>query len=121
MLPASTDCDPKGKRHRRSACCRMMLCTMLPISGCAAIPTDERDLLARPPDCSQAESQIAELEKIKPSGLEQVTATAGLVSPAGLAGMAVHGDYQDRRRIIDGSYGAEIDAKIAEIRQACAP
>jgi hypothetical protein len=97
-----------------------LVCAMFVVAGCAAIPQDQRDLLAAPPDCGQAESQIAALEKIRPSGFKKATTTAGLVSPAGLAGMAVHSDYQDRRKIINGTFGTEIDTKIAEIRKACA-
>jgi hypothetical protein len=59
------------------------------VAGCAAIPQEQRDLLAAPPDCVQADSQIAALEKIKPSGFKKVTTTAGLASPAGLAGMVL--------------------------------
>jgi hypothetical protein len=100
---------------------RSLLFAMALVSGCAAIPQEQTDLLAAPPDCGQAESQIAALEDIRPSGFKKATTTAGLASPAGLAGMAVHGDYQDRRKIINGTYGTEVDAKIAEIRRACAP
>jgi hypothetical protein len=88
-------------------------------AGCAAIPKDQKALLAAPADCTDPGAQIAALEEMRPTGFRRFTTTATMISPGGLAGMAIHNDYQDRQRIIGGDLGREIDAKIAGIRAAC--
>jgi hypothetical protein len=41
-------------------------------------------------------------------------------SPGGLIGGAINSDFDDRNKIVNGTYGEEIDRKIAEIRAECA-
>jgi hypothetical protein len=95
------------------------LCAACLLGGCAAIPEKDKALVAAEPDCNAPEAQITRLKKLKPTGFKRTMTTVGYVSPAGLIGGAVNSDFDDRNRIINGEYGAEIDRKIAEIRAAC--
>jgi hypothetical protein len=107
-------CAPRSPRGGRAG---VVLCLCL--AGCAAVPDDERALLAAPADCANLDAQVAELEALRPTGLRQFSTGAGLVSPQGWAGIVVHNDYQDRRKIVNGDYGREIDARIAKITAEC--
>jgi hypothetical protein len=84
-----------------------------------AIPDADKALLAAPPDCSAPEVQIAALEELKPTDLDKVVTASGYVSASGLIVGAVNNDFDDRSRIIDGQYEAEIDRKISAIRAEC--
>lgn len=87
--------------------------------GCAAIPAGDKALLAEAPDCSRAADQIAALEKIRPTGFRRVQVAMEYVSPAGLINGAVRDDFADRKRMVNGDHGREVDARIAGIRAAC--
>jgi hypothetical protein len=104
-------------RPLRGVCTGLVLC--LGLVGCAAVTDDDKALLAAPPDCANLDAQVTKLEALRPTGLRKVSTGAGLVSPQGWAGIAVHNDYQDRRKIVNGDYGREIDTRIAKITAEC--
>jgi hypothetical protein len=106
-------------RHTGAGGAGLILC--LSMTACAAVSDDDKALLAAPVDCANPDAQVAELEGLRPTGFRQVSTGAGLVSPEGWAGVAVHNDYQDRRKIVNGDYGRQIDARIAEIIADCRP
>ncbi len=104
-------------RPLRGGCTGLILCVGL--VGCAAVTDDDKAVLVATADCANLDAQVAKLEALRPTGLRKVSTGVGLVSPQGWAGIVVHNDYQDRRKIVNGDYGREIDARIAEITAEC--
>jgi hypothetical protein len=107
----------RSVRPLRGVWTGLVLC--LGLLGCAAVSDDDKALLVAPADCANLDAQVAKLEALRPTGLRKVSTGAGLVSPQGWAGIIVHNDYQDRQKIVNGDYGREIDARIAEITAEC--
>ncbi|WP_208354312.1 hypothetical protein [Pseudaestuariivita rosea] len=97
----------------------MTTCLVLLLGACAAIPENDRALLAAEPDCANVETQIAGLEATKPSELRQTYITMQYLTPDGWVAGLIHDDFDDRRRILNGSYSDEIDTRIATIRTQC--
>ncbi len=97
---------------------KVLMCLLL-LAGCAAISAEDKAALAQPANCADLEGQIASLEALRPNQFKKARVMAGYVAPDGLIGGAIHNDFRDRKSIVNGSYEQEIDARIAEIRQAC--
>jgi hypothetical protein len=98
---------------------RAILCVFTLLGACAAIPEEDKALLAESPDCARAEDQIAALEKLKPSGFKRTLTVLDYATPNGLIGGAIHNDFGDRNKTISGEYGAEISRKILSIKAQC--
>jgi len=98
---------------------RAALCFFTLLGACAAISEEDKVLLVESPDCARAESQIAALEKMKPTGLKRTLTALDYATPNGLIGGAIHSDFADRNKIISGEYGAEIGQKITSIKTQC--
>ena len=98
-----------------------LLLAALALAGCASVNISDREtaLLAAPPDCRRAPAQIAELEAIRPSAGREAAAAASVIGVVGLSTAAATGRIDDRERLAGGGFRAEVDAKIAAIRQAC--
>ena len=97
------------------------LLAALALGACTglSITEGEEALVAAPPDCDRAEAQIAELEAIRPTGAREAGAAASVIGVAGLATAAATGTIDDRERLAGGSFRAEVDARIALIRETC--
>lgn len=97
------------------------LLAALALSACASVNISDREnaLLAAPVDCSRAQAQIAELETIRPSAGREAAAAASVIGVVGLSTAAATGRIDDRERLAGGGYRAEVEAKIAAIRQTC--
>ena len=94
--------------------------TLLLLGACASIPEEEKALLAAPVDCARAPEQIVALQAARPNDLRKLQAVGSTIGAAGLAVGVATNDIADRRRIASGEYGAEIDARIALVREICA-
>jgi hypothetical protein len=92
---------------------------LLALAGCAVIPENDKAILVQGPDCSDPEAQIAAVAALRPSQFKKARVMAGYVSPDGLISGAINNDFSDRRKIVNGTYGREIDAKIIAIQSAC--
>ena len=89
------------------------------LSACASIAPEEKALMTAPIDCARAPEQIAALQAARPNDLRKLRAVGSTIGAAGLAVGIATNDIADRERIASGAYGAEIDARIAEIRTTC--
>jgi hypothetical protein len=87
--------------------------------GAQTISPELRYIMAQPIRCDTATDEIALLRKVRPDQTRQTLTVLNSVSPPGLAGMVVTQDYENRRRVVSGEHGADIDRRIAEIEARC--
>ncbi|MEI8143922.1 MAG: hypothetical protein WCH83_00530 [Alphaproteobacteria bacterium] len=99
----------------------MTLCSALMLGACArpTITPEARYLLTKPIDCGQASTEIAILESMKPDTPNQAMTVVSTLSPQGILSMATAQDFESRRQVVSGEYGAEIDRRIATMKRNC--
>lgn len=89
------------------------------VSPLPAISAETKQELAKPVNCTTAPNDIAVLEEERASVAKRVLKGAQMVMPIGAAVGILLGDYKDRAAVATGKYNADIENKIAEIRQTC--
>ena len=92
---------------------------MLAIAACGSISDDAKKGLAKDVDCSTAKEDIALLEKERASTTDRALAGASTVDPTSNVVALVGGNWGDDSEVATGEYNERINAKIAEIKQAC--
>ncbi len=92
---------------------------LLLVAGCAAIPDDERQLMASDIDCTRAVETIAALKAARPGDARKARILASSLTPGGLALGVASNDVGDRQRVLSGRYAEEIDARIALVQETC--
>jgi hypothetical protein len=108
-----------SKTMRQAAPFVAALVVAITLAGCASIAPETHALLKKPVNCSAAHEDIKRLSAAKPDGLKQTMTLVQSVSPGGIVvGLAID-DYANRKRIISGEHGADIDRRVAEIATAC--
>ncbi|MBM9593685.1 hypothetical protein [Roseitranquillus sediminis] len=91
----------------------------LTLAACTVIPEEERALLSGDIDCDSAEQDIAALDAARPTDARKARVLASSLGAGGLAVMVARSDVEDRREILSGRYGDQIDARIALVRETC--
>ncbi len=92
---------------------------LMAAAGCAAIPETERQLLVAEIDCTRADETLASLEAARPTEARKARVLASSLTPGGLLIGAATEDIRDRERVLSGDYAADIDARIALVRETC--
>ncbi|MBU6378539.1 MAG: hypothetical protein KJS95_08400 [Gammaproteobacteria bacterium] len=108
------------KRRRHAVLCGGLLVAALLVAGCAStIAPETLTLLKKPVDCSTAEEDIKRLSAAKPDGVKQTMTLAQTLSPSGLVVGLVTEDLDNRKRVISGEHGEDIDRRIAQMARTC--
>lgn len=107
---------------------KILLCSaicLLVLGGCKnrspfpSISEETKQEVAKPVDCSTAEQDVAILEEERASvGKRMLKGVQSLLPISVVAGILL-GDYTDRVKVAVGTYNNDLEAKIAEIQQAC--
>jgi hypothetical protein len=83
------------------------------------IAPEAKAALDAPINCLTAQRDIQILEEEKASVGKQILSGVRAVVPFSAAAGILMGDYRDRAEVATGQYNADIEAKIAQIRQKC--
>jgi hypothetical protein len=89
--------------------------------GCGpqTISPELRYVMAQPVRCETAAREIALLREVRPDRTRQTMTVLNSLSPPGIAGMVATKDFENRRRVVSGEHGNDIDRRIAEIEARC--
>jgi hypothetical protein len=125
------DSYSEGRKMRKVNCVSLfslMLLSLFVCTSCASrknhspFPTIDQGVKARmvkPVNCASARQDIQILENEKASVGKQMLSGVRSVLPIGVVAGILMGDYRDRVSVATGQYNADLEAKIAQIRQAC--
>lgn len=99
------------------------------LGACAPVSEEAREAQAKPISCDTAEQDIATLEKEKADVADRVAAGARFVlPPVAVIDVFVGYTQEDepaeewfdgKKEVASGEYNEKIDAKIAQIKEAC--
>lgn len=96
-----------------AACCLLLAACSPTISSRGKYAID------KPINCGTASRDIRMLEEEKASLGKQVISGVRMVLPVAAVVGILSGDYGNRAKVTTGKYNRDIEAKIAEIKEAC--
>lgn len=106
----------------------VIVCAVFALVGCGRvqsrmhkqeIPDQAKADLAKPIDCTAAQSDIQILESEKVSSTDQLKSGVKMFVPASAAVAILKGQYIDRGEVAVGQYNTDLDNKIKEIKTTC--
>jgi hypothetical protein len=119
----TVDALPQRPTSRKAKLIRLAVIASwsLALGACTqTISPELRYIMTKPIECSQASQEIALLQRVRPDLARQSMSVISTVSPIGLVTMVASDDTENRRRVITGEHGEEIDRRIAAIQAHCA-
>lgn len=108
-----------GQHGRQAARWATLAVMAIMVAACATIAPETHSLLKKPVDCRNAQDDMKRLSAAKPDGLKQTMTLAQSLSPAGLVVGIASEDMDNRKRVISGEHGEDIDRRIADIAKVC--
>lgn len=109
----------RRQRRRRAAPFAAAFLATIVFAGCATIAPETTAMLRKPVDCKTARDDIKLLTAARPDGLKQTMTLAQTLSPTGLVVSLVTDDFDNRKRVISGEHGTDIDRRIAQMARTC--
>lgn len=119
----TVDAPPQRPTSRKAKLIRLAVIASwsLGLAACTqTISPELRYIMTKPIECSQAPQEIALLQRVRPDLARQSMSVISTASPIGLVTMVASDDTENRRRVITGEHGEDIDRRIAQIEAHCA-
>jgi len=97
----------------------VVLCSLILLPACRAIPKQAKMELAKPVDCATAEQDIAILKREHASVAKMFINGVTAVTPAGAVLSILTLQEKDKLEVAIGVYNHRLSRKIEEIQDTC--